>query len=1125
MRKVTSRFVLPMLCIVFGFASFASLPHRAMANTFTIDENGGDCGNDYGLTSWNDETKTCTLIRPIVQPHEYHIVSNGIIFDGGLLPATGLVIAVDGHSHVEIRNVFMLNGGVIRADSSSDINIHDVRINGGTVFLDFQDVPNLTLKNVYIINTEGRNLYARGNMSGLTMRNVSFVGNISLAPLSPTDQIYGFDIDQSNTINRQHIYYFENETNQVFDALPNAGAFYCVGCHGVSLTNTVFQSTDAQSQVNLYASPNSTVSGNTVQNTSQYGVYAYRSPDSLFENNEIINSGVGMEVYFSPDATIKGNLFSNNGGEYGVGLEVAGASEGAVVTGNNFEGNNRGLAISSHDVTVVQNNFISNSRDIENVVPETVFAEPLPVGGNYYGRHDSEDEGCVDSNKDLICDLPYIVTELGTSMTDTLPWNVQDGWLHQVEQFLPSNILFIPGIEASRLFGADGTRLWEPSGDGLLSRLSLNPDGTSVEQGISANGIIDNAYIPIKGNMYKSFIEDLNTLVTNGTIAAWQAASYDWRLSPTEVVENASSTLITILSQLKESSRSGKVTIVAHSNGGLIAKHLVEVLNELGNTGAGQYVDRIIFVAVPHLGTPKAIGALLHGFGQSISSVFIGGNKMSAQAARTLMHNMPGAYNLLPSDAYFKETNSEDELPKSVASFDDSPMVAELRGRYGETIDSGESLEEFITDDRRRASSTPENLNYPSVGSELLIAKSEGFHLTMDEWAAPNDIETFSVAGWGKDTISGLEYYTGKRAIVCTSVQDPRSCITEPVLMYRPRLNTDGDGTVMVPSVLTEALAGVEEAKGSYWFDIAEYNHDNLLPQLGGLLAKSHANIFEAGPIREFVEQVVTATTSDELVLPDYIYDSSPSEKVESSPRRFSFFLHSPLNMHIVDEAGNTEENIPDAEYETFGEVQYISVPTDRSYSLVMNAFASGSFTLDVFETEGDTVIASSTFSSLVSTSSVVTLVVTENIFDGVAQTGFLPLQISGYVYPVMEESVDKEKEEQEEKIEEIPEVPGTPTGGNTGGGGGSGNASNLSIANVLSQNNNDISSGIFAENSTSLTVENLGIKPANEEFEFIAQKKFFVQPIVPRGVLLIFVGLFAILLSGSLHSIFKSEP
>lgn len=89
-----------------------------------------------------------------------------------------------------------------------------------------------------------------------------------------------------------------------------------------------------------------------------------------------------------------------------------------------------------------------------------------------------------------------------------------------------SSVLFLPGLEASRLYVQDTlseNKLWEPNWYTDVQKLYLNESGESIESGIYTRDVIDEA--PGLGdgiigfNIYKKFIESMNTLVTEGTIA------------------------------------------------------------------------------------------------------------------------------------------------------------------------------------------------------------------------------------------------------------------------------------------------------------------------------------------------------------------------------------------------------------------------------------------------------------------------------------------------------------------------------------------------------------------------------------------------------------------------------
>ena len=85
---------------------------------------------------------------------------------------------------------------------------------------------------------------------------------------------------------------------------------------------------------------------------------------------------------------------------------------------------------------------------------------------------------------------------------------------------------------------------------------------------------------------------------------------YDWRLTPDQILDKgaevapgkisylvatSSPYIIQELKRLAATSKTKKVTIIAHSNGGLVTKRLIEKLG----VDAATLVDKVIFVAVP----------------------------------------------------------------------------------------------------------------------------------------------------------------------------------------------------------------------------------------------------------------------------------------------------------------------------------------------------------------------------------------------------------------------------------------------------------------------------------------------------------------------------------------------
>lgn len=549
-----------------------------------------------------------------------------------------------------------------------------------------------------------------------------------------------------------------------------------------------------------------------------------------------------------------------------------------------------------------------------------------------------------------------------------------------------SNVLFLPGLEASRLYGPDANgsekKLWEPNSDASAKEIAMQADGSSVRSDLYTRDVIDHAYlVPVKGDVYKSFLEQLDALKnTDHSIADYVVVPYDWRLSLDDILNNGAQTqdgrlyysgplaatstpfIIQELRWLAKSSRTGKVTIVAHSNGGLLAKALT---NKLG-AEASQLIDKIIFVAVPQAGTPKAAGAILHGYDQALPIKELSLFGMTEAAARALALNMPSVYNLLPSANYFTYTDDP------VITFSADPLLAPWRAAYGDTIHSADQLRTFLTDSSRTALRVADALVSPAIGNAALLAKSEQVHTSLDAWTPPAGIALTEIAGWGEETLSTIAYYQGLASTCTAHIAGICTALTtSPVLQYTPKTVLDGDGTVTVPSALwTPSSTGV----GKYWVNLRDYGSSGAL---GSTINRKHADILEVPELRTFIQNVITASTTS---LPKYIVTSTPLNT--DSEKQLHFTLHSPLTLNLYDDKGNhtgystttnsLEENIPNSRYLSFGEVQYISVPESSNLNLIMNGYAEGSFTLDMAEVQGVTTLASTTFAAVPSSPSTV---------------------------------------------------------------------------------------------------------------------------------------------------------
>ncbi len=542
-----------------------------------------------------------------------------------------------------------------------------------------------------------------------------------------------------------------------------------------------------------------------------------------------------------------------------------------------------------------------------------------------------------------------------------------------------SNVMFLPGIMGSDLYDLSGNKKWLSSNDTEADYLQMNAGGGSVHGDITTKGAIEEGGLA-QGtvNIYKSFIAEMRDWETTYGITA-TTTPYDWRLDYDTVVSNGRKLsngnisylvppatgedpyIIATLKKLASTSKTGKVTIIAHSQGGLITKALTA---KLGNTEASKYIDKIIFVATPQLGTPEAMARILHGYKAGIP------NAISDQKIRGLAQNMQSAYNLLPSDKYF--TYVDDSIATLSTTTPSSWQTA-----YGNTIHWDQGMYNFMSDSANvRIKPLYADLANPEIASAAMLSRAKAVHDEMDNWIPPVGVSFTTVSGWGNETLAWIEYY-GKKDCTFVGFNDMTKkvtvvCTDSPHVTIKPNKVIDGDGTVVDPS----AQFANGQPSTRYWVNLDKYNPIYVPEQL----KTGHADILEISELRTLLTNILTNGITP---FPDkYISTIAPSYHGETP--RLHFILHSPLTLSFVDSQGNitglssagtVKYDIPGVEYERYGETQWLSVPKEIAGTLKMRGIANGSFDLQIEEVNGNDTISKTSFETIPSgTSTIVTV-------------------------------------------------------------------------------------------------------------------------------------------------------
>ncbi len=524
-------------------------------------------------------------------------------------------------------------------------------------------------------------------------------------------------------------------------------------------------------------------------------------------------------------------------------------------------------------------------------------------------------------------------TTATTTPTTTLPTATSTG---------ASSVLFLPGIQASRLYqsGLAGSedQIWVPDGNQDVRQLAMSSGGISQNQVYTRN-ILES--LLIGGTVYESFAQSMINLMFDGVIKAWAPYAYDWRYSVDDIAingtkyEQGTRKAVDVIQTLASSSFTGKVTIIGHSNGGLLAKAIVKQLEQ---EGKANLVDRVILLASPQLGTPKAIGTILHGYDQEK----LGGWAIDDVEAREVIQNMPGAYGLVTSQEYF------DAVADKVIRFENSTATQVFRTVYGESIDSADELKRFMigsSDNRPQAQGIDEVLR---ANENLLTAQLNLHGTSLDNWTAPAGVKVIEVVGTGLDTVSGFEYRTFKER-VC-NVLGVLSCETKEFYKPVPIFSQKGDKTVI--DLSAEGYSGV---KDKYYIDLKKVEDLKISESV------EHYNISENPSIQKLVTNILLATSSD--------IEFISTNTTDINTNRVLMGVHSPVAIEVIDSNGKRvgkkiiggvptkEENIPGSTYLEIGSSKYVIVPENGNYIIKLKGTAEGGLTFSLDTLNGPTQI------------------------------------------------------------------------------------------------------------------------------------------------------------------------
>lgn len=509
------------------------------------------------------------------------------------------------------------------------------------------------------------------------------------------------------------------------------------------------------------------------------------------------------------------------------------------------------------------------------------------------------------------------------------PWLIEDPFEQTCVANCYSNVLFLPGLKGSVLNRGSDT-LWPPT---ILSndipQLALDGQGESVND-IHVAGILDKFYSADVYLPFSNFMDDLED--NQDLIEEWFPMAYDWRFSVGKILgdgvkmENEVVDVIAKVEELANNSRTGKVTIVAHSMGGLLGKAIIK---ELEAQGKDSLIDSFLMVGTPQLGTPQAISSILHGDSEGIVAGFI----VDASDIRAIAQNIPSAYDLLPSRQYFNDVSDP------VIVFDeDASFTQTWRLAWGSFINTYTSFSEFVTDSIGLRAKPPAGLlRVPEILRSDLMSDADDLHAELDSYQFPDQIRVVQVAGWGIPTVKGVEYKNQHN-----------------IQSYETLFTNEGDKTVVYPSAVS---SNTDE---TYYFNLSLFNKNSSQNA-------QHKDLLSNIPIHDvllgIIKDIPISTTS---------YISTTKPPLTEVDTQLMVSTHSPVVLSVYDENGNftgivpnqnlsqdileTKEEIPGSIFLYTNESQYIFLPNQGNYDFVYKGTGSGPVTVKIEEFKDDVV-------------------------------------------------------------------------------------------------------------------------------------------------------------------------
>lgn len=479
-------------------------------------------------------------------------------------------------------------------------------------------------------------------------------------------------------------------------------------------------------------------------------------------------------------------------------------------------------------------------------------------------------------------------------------------------------VLIVPGLmgtemkKDNELLWADIPRMVNPfNSDNFMDPLAFSGSLSPIDSGVYKDDVI--RIKTVLGYVFDYTDGLINEFEGQGYVEGEMlfAFPYDWRYGVTGKFSDGrtnSDLLAEKIQSIRQQTGSNEVDVVAHSLGGLVVKKYVI------DHQADNYINKVVFVGVPNTGAPKVVKALLQGDNFGVLG-------LSDQEMKKISENMPAAYDLLPSQQYFN-----------------------AKGSFVQVVDEGDiyswsgSLPQVTVNDLN-FEQTKNFLNNEKNLNTLALTNASNLHTA--------DFDNFDLrtAGISVYALDGCKSGTIGKVVERRFV----NFLGNNVVEYNQPKMVPGDGTVPFESATNLPI----DSQNKFYF-----------------LSSSHSKALSANGLRQKIVNLIFGSNLNvdgNLITQDI-------SRCSLNGKAISVF--SPVDIFVTDQQGNqlglaedgsVVNEIPNADFEIWGEHKFLYLPQDngQNYNINLQGTGDGTYTIKTQDINNSQLIKTEIFENL----------------------------------------------------------------------------------------------------------------------------------------------------------------